>query len=427
MITKRTLIISIVLLISLIFTSCSFLRNAFPGKKDSDMDGVLDRFDKCPNSPTSVAVDKNGCPLDLDGDGIADYIDDCPDIAGFTSLKGCPDKDNDGIADKDDPCPDVAGIGRFQGCPDSDGDGVADKDDKCPNTEKGWKIDASGCPLDQDNDGIPDAIDQCPTIAGAKENKGCPLVEAIDPKYSESGDLDNDGIPNYLDKCPNDSGPKSNRGCPETAIRNPDSQIITLSKAQLGFTYRKMIYMEQTMDFRVNVVVNGSRSKVRTNIRAIEKQELEFTDLNDTSNVCYIDNIEAYKELSISLNCMPGDNDFIIAPNDTAVKDRQVLDFVNGNNWHWKIKAISKTQHQGTIILHIKPIDSKNISHPFPQKDIRINILINPPTPKPLPEPDTHWECFLKWVGDKILYVLSAFFAGFVGYIVKRVFEKKKE
>jgi len=105
-------------------------------------------------------------------------MDDCPTVAGITSLKGCPDKDKDGIADKDDACPDVAGIASLKGCPDADGDGIADKDDKCAATPKGYKVDASGCPLDQDKDGIVDAEDDCPTVAGVKENKGCPAKVA---------------------------------------------------------------------------------------------------------------------------------------------------------------------------------------------------------------------------------------------------------
>ena len=77
--------------------------------KDSDGDGVSDKKDKCPNTPTGVKVDPNGCPLDGDGDGVADYQDKCPAEKGLAALQGCPDRDSDGIADADDKCPDQAG------------------------------------------------------------------------------------------------------------------------------------------------------------------------------------------------------------------------------------------------------------------------------------------------------------------------------
>lgn len=152
----------------------------FGKAKDSDMDGVPDRKDKCPDTPAGVAVDVNGCPIDTDGDGVADYVDDCPTVAGLTSLKGCPDADGDGVADKDDKCPDTPKGVKVdaKGCPvDTDGDGVADYLDKCPDTPKGVKVDAKGCPVDTDGDGLADYLDKCPTVAGPKENQGCPVPE----------------------------------------------------------------------------------------------------------------------------------------------------------------------------------------------------------------------------------------------------------
>ena len=169
----------------------------FGKAKDSDMDGVSDNKDKCPDTPAGVAVDANGCPLDTDGDGVADYMDDCPTIAGLTSLKGCPDADGDGVADKDDKCPDTPKGWKVDatGCPlDKDEDGVADAIDKCPDTPVGIDVDKNGCPVDTDGDGVPDYLDQCPTVAGPKENKGCPIIEkaaevspemTIEPVYFE--------------------------------------------------------------------------------------------------------------------------------------------------------------------------------------------------------------------------------------------------
>lgn len=171
---------------------------------DTDKDGVSDKKDKCPNTPSSAQVDDDGCPVDGDQDGVPDYIDKCPSIAGKQNLEGCPDKDDDNVADQDDKCPDVKGVERFGGCPDSDndgvedakdkcpiqpglaqfdgcpdtdGDGVQDNDDQCPDTPKGMRVNATGCPLDSDNDGVPDTEDRCPTSKGDPANNGCPVVK----------------------------------------------------------------------------------------------------------------------------------------------------------------------------------------------------------------------------------------------------------
>ena len=155
---------------------------------DSDMDGVSDKKDKCPNTPAGVAVDANGCPIDTDGDGVADYIDDCPTVAGLTSLRGCPDADGDGVADKDDKCPNTPKGVKVdaKGCPvDTDGDGVSDYLDKCPDTPKDVKVDEKGCPIDTDGDGVADYMDKCPTVVGPKENNGCPIEKTAEEIEAE--------------------------------------------------------------------------------------------------------------------------------------------------------------------------------------------------------------------------------------------------
>jgi len=92
-------------------------------QSDSDLDGVFDKDDKCPNTPKGHLVDEQGCSLDTDKDGVTDSLDQCPD----TPL--------------DAPVDEV-------GCLlDSDLDGVFDYKDACPGTISGVKVDAKGCSI----------------------------------------------------------------------------------------------------------------------------------------------------------------------------------------------------------------------------------------------------------------------------------------
>lgn len=143
------------------------------GGKDTDGDGILDKYDECPEEAGLKQF--NGCP-DSDADGIPDKLDQCPFEFGDAAMNGCPDSDGDGIPNHIDACPDEAGVAALNGCPDSDGDGIADKDDECPD-EAGPK-DNNGCPYpDTDGDGVLDKDDECVEVAGPASNKGCPEVK----------------------------------------------------------------------------------------------------------------------------------------------------------------------------------------------------------------------------------------------------------
>ncbi len=150
---------------------------------DSDLDGVRDWLDKCPDTPIGAKVDPNGCPIDSDGDGVYDGLDKCPDTPKGCKVDkdGCStDSDGDGVCDELDKCPNTPKgcTVDAHGCPaDADSDGVCDGLDKCPNTPRGCTVDANGCPSDADGDGVCDGVDQCPnTPAGLRvDSNGCPI------------------------------------------------------------------------------------------------------------------------------------------------------------------------------------------------------------------------------------------------------------
>jgi outer membrane protein OmpA-like peptidoglycan-associated protein len=192
----------------------------FGKKHDEDADGVADRDDKCASTPSGVAVDILGCPLDKDKDGVVDYLDACPDVAGLATFKGCPDKDEDGIEDKQDRCPEIKGALALKGCPDTDNDGVADLDDKCADTKTGYKVDATGCTVDNDKDGIVNEEDRCADAFGLIGLKGCP-------------DADGDGVADMDDRCPAAMGTITNKGCPEMKVE--DIKKITQIASKIFF------------------------------------------------------------------------------------------------------------------------------------------------------------------------------------------------
>ncbi len=139
------------------------LSKRFGGYKDSDNDGVEDKYDFEPLIPEDLDgfQDEDGSPdYDNDNDGIPDLKDKAPDLP----------EDIDGFQD-DDGAPDL----------DNDEDGIPDSQDKAPNAKEDFDgfQDDDGIPdPDNDNDGIIDSHDKCPnepeTINGYQDEDGCP-------------------------------------------------------------------------------------------------------------------------------------------------------------------------------------------------------------------------------------------------------------
>jgi outer membrane protein OmpA-like peptidoglycan-associated protein len=158
---------------------------------DKDGDGVPDKVDACPKTPTGDKVDAKGCTIkDADHDGVLDDVDACPETPAGDKVdaKGCSlpkDADGDGVTDDKDQCANTPPGDKVdeKGCSlpkDADGDGVTDDKDQCANTPPGDKVDAKGCslPKDADGDGVTDDKDRCPhTPAGVKvDAEGCQVL-----------------------------------------------------------------------------------------------------------------------------------------------------------------------------------------------------------------------------------------------------------
>ncbi|MFC2127601.1 thrombospondin type 3 repeat-containing protein [Bacteroidota bacterium] len=255
---------------------------------DTDGDGVIDLFDKDPNTPAGALVYGNGIPIDSDRDGLPDYRDECPLKAGPVENKGCPkdvkefdwndsdgdgvvnefdkepntskdarvygngvavDSDYDDVPDHEDDCPFKPGTIENKGCPeikgaikgntiDTDQDGVIDLYDKEPDTPFGVKVYSNGVSIDSDKDEVPDYKDRCPLVKGLKDNEGCPVDK----------DLDGDGIPDSEDLCPDVKGTAANKGCPDKNFDKSISIRIENLASQIKFARTKNTLTNETTE-----------------------------------------------------------------------------------------------------------------------------------------------------------------------------------
>ncbi len=98
---------------------------AKPDIRDSDGDGVMDRLDKCPNTPQGTRVDGSGCKL--------------PDAVKQTIIKQMIEPAPMNFDNNE--CPIKTDL------PDRDRDGVEDSIDQCPNTPCDFSVDKKGCPV----------------------------------------------------------------------------------------------------------------------------------------------------------------------------------------------------------------------------------------------------------------------------------------
>jgi len=191
---KKTIILLIVcILLSLL---------VYGGVPDTDLDGVPDADDLCPDSTTDL-VDAFGCSCeqktvpgctgawccaadevceeyefravcmkDLDNDGVGDLVDNCKEISNPSQ----EDADEDGIGN-------VCDI-------DDDNDIIPDESDDCPNTPPNEITDSRGCSCSQKtcNDNNPCTDDSC-----NQSNAECLFVNN-DSNYCGEGKRCQDGV-----------------------------------------------------------------------------------------------------------------------------------------------------------------------------------------------------------------------------------------
>jgi subtilisin family serine protease len=176
---------------------------------DTDLDGVVDAVDLCPNEVNPDPGLPEGCPIPhSDGDGVADWYDNCD----FANNADQADQNQDGEGDACDA--------------DIDGDSVLNAPDNCPTTSNPDQRDApdrdglgNACDTDRDNDGVLNANDLCADLNGTGAF-GCP-AGTLTPQPADS---DRDGVADASDACPRDSAATKN-GCPLAQVASLSAKV----------------------------------------------------------------------------------------------------------------------------------------------------------------------------------------------------------
>ncbi|MBF8456261.1 hypothetical protein IV494_03620 [Kaistella sp. G5-32] len=192
--------------------------------------------------------------------------------------------------------------------------------------------------------------------------------------------------------------------------------------AVLGFSYFPQIPLNEERDLRVFVKIEGEGKQVAKKLKAIEKEDLEFTKTDDSSIVCIVKNIEAFKKLSIKP--FYDYDDFRITKVDDGIAstnagdvNEQILDFTNGNYWHWKVKAIAKSGHVGTVTLIIKAETPAGQTVQLAERQIKIKIGIDQPVP-------TFWEKIYNFLDAHFKEILSLIIIPLAVYLFNLIRKK---
>jgi len=199
--------------------------------------------------------------------------------------------------------------------------------------------------------------------------------------------------------------------------------------AVLGFSYFPKIVQNETRDLRVFVQIQGDEKRVSNKLKSIEKEDLQFTKTEDSSIVCIVKDIETYKKLSIKPMYDP--EDFKVTKVDDGPdisnandENEQELDFVKGNYWHWKIKAIAPTARMGNVTLLIKAETPEGQKVKLAERQINIKIDIDKPKL-------TFSEKIYKLADDHFKEILSLIIIPlglyFINYFRKKFTAKKPE
>jgi type IX secretion system PorP/SprF family membrane protein len=336
---------------------------------DADKDGIVDKYDREPNTAAGCQVDKTGVALDADMDKVPDCLDkqtNTPVGAPVDATGTALDTDKDGVIDMYDrepatraDCPvDTYGIAA-----DGDKDGVADCIDKELNTHWAAKVNEDGVALDADNDHVPDVLDLEKETPHWKHTGEHPSADASKCMVDANGitkDSDGDGVPDCSDaELLTPKGAKVNRK--GVSLKKQEDLLPEKSKDSDADGIADELDLEPNTPIGASVDQWGRSPQTNADPAAVHRIEIE--EINDNSTEWdyyvivgvfrYYNNLKNYQKYLLktydeSTQVLVTDQSYYYvytrqittqadATTEVArLKTARLNDYIVGNPWLWR-------------------------------------------------------------------------------------------
>lgn len=158
----------------------------------------------------------------------------------------------------------------------------------------------------------------------------------------------------------------------DTATNAPAEEQAQLKSAKLGYSYPPHLKKDEIGDINVVVEIKNPSSALKAQITKIITEQSFGQNPKGDSIVIYSEDIDFYKDISISLEDDAGD--FKIAAKH--LNDTQAIDSIAGNRWHWTIIPITDKE-LAQLNLKVVAADFNGNAKVFQPKRIFIDIRLD--------------------------------------------------
>lgn len=194
----------------------------------------------------------------------------------------------------------------------------------------------------------------------------------------------------------------------DTAYVVPPTEQAQPKSAKLGYSYPPHLKKDEVGDINVVVEIKNPSSSLKAQITKIVTEQSFGQNPKGDSIVIYSEDIDFYKDISISLEDDAGD--FRI--DAKHLNDTQAIDSIAGNRWHWTIIPITDKE-RAQLNLKVVAADFNGNAKVFQPKRIFIDIRLDHAT-------GIRKLVNYLWSTPSVSIPILVSIFGFLGFLIRR-------